>query len=63
MYRKYLPGNENSNAFAELIEAIQIDDFNVMLDHIPGGILDREPIAYADYDGVSVEELRESYTN
>lgn len=59
MYRKYLPGNDQSDAFAAFIEGLDLDAFNHLLDHIPTGILDREPLEYAAYDGVSVEMLHE----
>jgi hypothetical protein len=59
MYRKYLPGNEQSDAFASFIEELDVDAFNHLLDHIPAGILEREPIEFSAYDGVSVEMLKE----
>ena len=60
MYRKYLPKNESSEPFAELIEGLDQDMFDQMLENIPTGILEREPLEYSDYNGVSAEELRNS---
>ena len=57
MYRKYLPGNPTSDDFAELIDKLTQKDFENLLENIPEGITSREPIEFADYQGVSASYL------
>ena len=57
MYQKYFPKNASADSFAEFILSLDKEAFNELLDHIPNGILEREPIEFTNFDGVRVEDL------
>ncbi len=60
MYRKYLPANSSSDAFAEFIESLSEDQWQAIVENIPPEIADREPSEFAEYSGVSVDRLKEA---
>ena len=58
MYRAYLPEDEAREEFASFIEELDEEGFARLVANIPSEIVEREPYDFADFDGVSVEELR-----
>ncbi len=60
MYRKYLPPNNESDGFADLIEKISEHDFNRLLQNIPDGITSREPLEFDTYQGVTVLDIEQA---
>ncbi len=59
MYRNYLPANPQAEEFARFIELLTPEAFDRLLENIPPEITDREPLAFGDYDGVTVARLQE----
>ncbi len=57
MQKKYLAKGKND--FVNFVESLTEDDFNRLLQNIPQDISGREPDAFAEYDKVSVEMLRD----
>ena len=57
MYRIYLPKNRVSEQFAQFIDHMDDRIFNKLLDHIPAGIVEREPHEYDQYDEISTHDL------
>jgi hypothetical protein len=58
MYRAYLPSDPRREAFASFIEGLDEHRFERLISHIPPTIVEREPFELADYDGVTVSDLR-----
>ena len=59
MYRNYLSANPQAEEFARFIELLTPEAFDRLLENIPPEITDREPLAFGDYDGVTVARLQE----
>lgn len=57
MQRKYFPDNIQAEKFANFIDGLDDSSFDKLLNNIPAGILEREPLEYSTYDGVSVSDL------
>lgn len=58
MYEKYLQANPESDEFASFIRSLSEEEFSVLLEHIPLGILEREPLEFSDYRLVTVDDLQ-----
>jgi len=58
MYRTYLPSEEAREEFAAFIEELDEEGFDRLVANIPSEIVDREPFEFADFDGVTAEDLR-----
>ena len=58
MYRTYLPPEEAREEFAAFIEGLDDESFDRLVSRIPSAIVDREPFEFADFDGVTPEDLR-----
>lgn len=58
MYEKYLQTNPDSDEFASFIKGLSEEDFSILLEHIPNGILEREPLEFTNYCQVNVNELK-----
>jgi hypothetical protein len=58
MYRSYLPPEPTREEFASFIEELDEDGFARLVANIPPDIVDREPFEFADFGGVTVDELR-----
>ena len=58
IYRKYLRPNADSEKFARFIETLDEAGWNRLVANVPPGIAQREPINFADYSGVTVEDLK-----
>ena len=58
MYRKYFPGNDLSDEFADFIDSLSEEEFKVILDNIPEDIVNREPSEFKEYNDVRVTELK-----
>jgi hypothetical protein len=58
MYRKYLPPQAESDAFAGFIESLDEPAWRRLVADIPPGIVTREPAEFSAYHGVSVADLR-----
>jgi hypothetical protein len=58
MYRTYLPSEEVREEFATFIEELDEEGFDRLVANIPSEIVDREPFEFADFDGVTAEDLR-----
>ncbi len=58
MYRTYLPSEEVREEFAAFIEELDEEGFDRLVANIPSEIVDREPFEFADFDGVTAEDLR-----
>ncbi|MBF0370165.1 MAG: hypothetical protein HQL52_11980 [Magnetococcales bacterium] len=56
-YRTYLPPTPHAEPYAELIEQMDSEGWKRLLDPVPEGIVQREPIAFKDYHGVSAQML------
>jgi hypothetical protein len=59
MYRRYLPEDDEREEFASFIEELDEEAFGRLVANIPPAIVDREPYEFADFDEVTVEDLRE----
>ncbi len=59
MYRTYLPEDPTREEFASFVEDLDEAGFARLVANIPPEIVDREPYEFADFDGVSVDELKE----
>ena len=57
MYRAYVPTDPISEEFAQFIDGLQEDNFRILLEHIPSGIVEREPYLYHEYNRVSAQDL------
>ncbi len=58
MYRRYLPTNPQSDAFAEFIESLDEDQWQTLVAHVPEPIAAREPYTFSDFDAVTVDDFR-----
>ncbi len=58
MYRTYLPRDPKREEFASFITDLDEEGFNRLVSNIPEAIVGREPFEFADFDGVSVDDLR-----
>jgi hypothetical protein len=58
MYRAYLPQDPARESFASFIEEMDEEGFARLVVDIPSEIVNREPYEFAEFDGVTVEELR-----
>lgn len=57
LYRTALPWSAESEPFAEVVEKLDDRAFRTLTSRIPSEILDREPIVFDTFAGVSAEEL------
>jgi glycosyltransferase involved in cell wall biosynthesis len=65
MYFKYLPANAFSHSFAFFLKNLDQEKWNVLIDHVPEGILIKSAIHYDKYDEIKVpvfEKIIEEYT-
>ncbi len=58
MQSKYFSDREQNNDFVDFVNSLEEDDFNRLLENIPEDIVNREPDNFADYNGVSVADLK-----
>jgi hypothetical protein len=58
MYRAYLPPDPAQEEFATFIESLDEAGFARLISRIPSTIAEREPYELADFDGVTVDDLR-----
>lgn len=58
MYRKYLPPNPASGAFARFIEALDEAMWLGLVDNVPPEIVERDPAEFDDTNRVTVAELQ-----
>jgi len=58
MYRTYLPPDPAREEFADFITDLDEEGFNRLVSNIPEAIVGREPFEFADFDGVTVDDLR-----
>ncbi len=58
MYRRYLPPNPQSEAFAAFIESLDEDQWQTLVAHVPEPIAAREPYTFSEFDEVTVDDLR-----
>jgi hypothetical protein len=56
-YRTYLPGNQESEKFARLIDRLDEPSWNRLLEKIPEEITKREPTEFVDFNNVTADEL------
>lgn len=59
MYRHYLSPNPFSDKFADFIQDLTEEKWQELLEKVPAGIADREPLEFDEYDGVSAEDLKQ----
>ncbi len=57
MYAKYTKRNTVADSFADLINEMTEESWNTLVENIPTGITNREPIEYNEFDGVSAAQL------
>ena len=57
MYRKYVPGHEESEQFAAFIESLTETEFSDLLEAIPEAILEREPYEFTHFKEVKAKDL------
>ncbi len=57
MSRKYFESDEELEEFTSFMDRLSEDEFNRLLEHIPEGILEREPYEFTDYSAVRVTDL------
>ena len=60
MYRKYLPPRDEAEVFAGFIEELDEAAWARLLENIPPRIADGDPMAFGEWAGVTVEELRKA---
>ena len=58
MSRKYLPPNESGQAFVKLVESLDEDRWNHLVEHVPAGIADGDPLTFGEFSGVTPDDLR-----
>ncbi len=58
MQSKYFSDKKQHNDFVDFVSSLDEDDFNRLLENIPEDIVNREPDSFADYNGVSVADLK-----
>jgi hypothetical protein len=58
MYRRCLPANPESDAFAAFIDVLTEPLWNDLLSKVPGEILSREPQEFEEFDAVSASDLK-----
>ena len=59
MYQHYLTPNPVSDKFADFIQDLTEEKWQDLLEKVPAGIADREPLEFDEYDGVSAEDLKQ----
>jgi len=57
MYRRYLEPDPGSDAFCDLIEALDQDAWDRLVERMPSEIAGREPHEFGDWSGVTATEL------
>ena len=57
MYRAYLPARQDSDELAAFIEALDESSWSRLVDDIPEGIAEREPLEFGRWRGVSAADL------
>ena len=63
MYRRYLPPNPESEAFATFVESLTEETWSKLVRHIPPSIADREPAEFGEYRQVSAADLQSILTD
>ncbi len=56
---KYFETTEELKEFTSFMEQLSENEFNRLLDHIPEGILEREPYEFTDYNEVRASDLKD----
>ena len=59
-YRSYAPVTLEGDAFASLIDDLDEGSWQRLLERIPAAILDREPAVFAEWTGVTADDLRKA---
>lgn len=57
MYRKYLPPNPKSDAFAHFVESLDESAWDALLNNIPQEIADGDPARFGHFDAIGPEDL------
>ncbi len=57
MYRRYLPPNPASSAFADFITSLSQEEWDELVTHVPAPIASREPYTFGEFDGVTVADF------
>ena len=57
MYRRYLPSNPASSAFADFITSLSKEEWDELVAHVPEPIASREPYTFSAFDGVTVADF------
>jgi len=60
MYRHYLDATDAESEFADFIDGLNEAAWERLQENIPAGITDREPTEFVEFDGVTVEDLRQA---
>ncbi len=60
MQEKYFSDKENHNEFVDFVNSLEQESFERLLENIPQNIVNREPDSFADYSGVSANDLQDS---
>ena len=60
LYRRELPASDRSEPFAQLVKRLDTDSFRTLTANIPKEIVDREPMEFDDFGGVSALDLAEA---
>ena len=63
MYRHYLSTNPVSDKFADLIQGLTEEKWQLLLENVPADIADREPLEFDEFDSVSAEDLQQLLMN
>lgn len=59
LYRRELPPSARAESFARLIDELETETFNELVARVPAAIVEREPLEFDDFDGVSAQALAE----
>ena len=58
MYRRYLPPNPQSDAFADFIQSLDENQWQTLVARVPEPIAIREPYTFSDFDTVTVADFQ-----
>ena len=57
MYRRYLPANPESDAFASFVEGLDEASWDRLVENVPQAIAEADPTTFADMNEVTVGDL------
>ena len=59
MYRKYTGTHEESESFSDFIDSLDNEQWDKLVENIPADIVNREPLEFASFKGVSVSNFKD----